>query len=223
HADGPPRQHQRADDCDRRARRRPHPRPRVARGAAGGHRRRLRPHPRGGAGASLASAPMAAPEHSGVRCDARFTTYPDLFERALRATRGLHELGIGAGDRVALLLRNSIEFLEASIATVPLGANAVPINWHWRGGEVAHVLLDSGAKALVVHADLLPAIASSVPEGLAVVVVPAGAEGSQARLPDGARRWPDWLAASDPWEQAPQTLAGSVIYTSGTTGLPKGV
>jgi long-chain acyl-CoA synthetase len=166
---------------------------------------------------------MAPPQPNGVRCDARFTTYPDLFERALRATRGLHELGIGSGDRVALLLRNSIEFLEASIATVPLGANAVPINWHWRGGEVAHVLLDSGAKALVVHADLLPAIASSVPEGLAVVVVPACADRFEAGLPDGALRWPDWLAASDPWGQAPATAAGSVIYTSGTTGRPKGV
>ena len=112
---------------------------------------------------------MPAQEQIGVRCGGRFSSYPDLFGRALRATRGLHELGIGAGDRVALLLRNSIEFLEASIATVPLGASAVPINWHWRGDEIAHVLLDSGAKALVVHADLWPAIAPSVPEGLAVV------------------------------------------------------
>ncbi len=103
----------------------------------------------------------------GVRCAGRFTTYPDLFARALRASTGLLELGVGPGDRVALLLRNSIEFLEASIATVPLGASAVPINWHWRGEEVAHVLSDSGAKVLVVHADLWPAIAQSVPEGLA--------------------------------------------------------
>src|SRR5436190_16719539 len=101
----------------------------------------------------------------GVRCGDAFSTYPQLFDRALRATRGLHELGFGPGDRVALLLRNSIEFLEASIATVPLGASAVPINWHWRGDEVAHVLGDSGARALVAHADLWRAIAEAVPEG----------------------------------------------------------
>jgi len=88
---------------------------------------------------------MGAQGQIGVRCGGRFTTYPDLFGRALRATRGMLELGIGAGDRVALLLHNSIEFLEASIATVPLGASAVPINWHWRGEEIAHVLRDSGA------------------------------------------------------------------------------
>jgi long-chain acyl-CoA synthetase len=168
-------------------------------------------------------------EQIGVRCGERFTSYPDLFGRALRATRGLHELGIGAGDRIALLLRNSIEFLEASIATVPLGASAVPINWHWRGDEIAHVLLDSGAKALVVHADLWSAIAPSVPDGLAVIVVPVeGDAGSlaadvAATLPAGALVWPDWLAGNEPWAQPPEGAPVSIIYTSGTTGRPKGV
>ena len=153
-------------------------------------------------------------------------TYPELFGRALRATRGLLELGIGAGDRVALLLRNSIEFLEASIATVPLGASAVPINWHWRGEEIAHVLTDSGAKVLIVHADLWPAIAPSVPRGphrrhrrrrTATAPAPRGS------LPDGALRWPDWLAGYEPWAQPPEAAPVSIIYTSGTTGRPKGV
>ena len=152
----------------------------------------------------------------------RFSTYPDLFGRALRATRGLHELGIGGGDRVALLLRNSLEFLEASIATVPLGASAVPLNWHWRGDEIAYVLSDSGAKALVVHADLWPAIAPSVPDGIALIVVPT-AEGPVEDPPTGALLWPDWLAGHEPWAQAPETGPASIIYTSGTTGRPKGV
>ena len=161
-----------------------------------------------------------------MRCGGRFTTYPDLFERALRASTGLLELGVGAGDRIALLLRNSIEFLEASIATVPLGASAVPINWHWRGDEIAHVLTDSGAKALIVHRDLWPAIAASVPEGVQVILVPADGENSQppdASLPAGAPRWPEWLAGHEPWAQPPEAAPVSIIYTSGTTGRPKGV
>jgi len=165
---------------------------------------------------------MGAQEEIGVRCGGRFTTYPELFDRALRATRGLHDLGIGAGDRVAVLLRNSIEFLEASIATVPLGAGAVPINWHWRGEEIAYVLRDSGAKALIVHADLWPTIAASVPEGVVLIVVPADRDGA-AELPEGALSWPDWVARSEPWAQPPETAPVSVIYTSGTTGRPKGV
>jgi long-chain acyl-CoA synthetase len=170
---------------------------------------------------------MPAQEQIGVRCGGRFTTYPELFDRALRASTGLLELGIGAGDRVALLLHNSIEFLEASIATVPLGASAVPINWHWRGDEIAHVLTDSGAKALIVHADLWPAIAPSVPEELALILVAAEGHGSAyppaAELPDGALRWSDWLASHEPWAQPPEAAPVSIIYTSGTTGRPKGV
>jgi long-chain acyl-CoA synthetase len=165
---------------------------------------------------------VVAQEQIGVRCGERFTTYPDLFDRALRATRALSGLGVGAGDRVALLLRNSIEFLEASIATAPLGASAVPINWHWRRDEITHVLGDSGAKALVVHDDLWPSIAPSVPKGLSLVVVPVDGAGSQD-LPDGAVWWPDLLAGHEPWEEPPEGAPMSIIYTSGTTGTPKGV
>ncbi len=151
----------------------------------------------------------------GVRCGRSEVSYPELFGAALRAAGGLAALGVGAGDRVALLLRNSLEFLEASIATVPLGASAVPINWHWRGEEIAHVLTDSGAKVLVLHGDLWPAVAEHVPAGVTPVVVGEG------EVP-GAASWSEWMAL-DPWQEAPETAPVSIIYTSGTTGKPKGV
>jgi len=156
----------------------------------------------------------------GVRCGDSFVTYPELFGAALRAARGLSQLGVGAGDRVALLLRNSIEFLESSIATVPLGASAVPINWHWRGEEIAHVLSDSQAKVLVLHADLWPTIEGDLPAGVALVAVQAP---TAAALPDGVHQWSQWMSELEPWEQAPESAPQSIIYTSGTTGKPKGV
>ena len=104
-----------------------------------------------------------AQEPIGVRCGGRFVSYPSCsMARCARPARCTSSAS-DAGDRVAILLRNSIEFLEASIATVPLGASAVPINWHWRGEEIAHVLRDSAAKALIVHADLWPASPRSLP------------------------------------------------------------
>ncbi|HMD57124.1 MAG TPA: AMP-binding protein [Solirubrobacteraceae bacterium] len=163
------------------------------------------------------------PREVGVRCGGRVVTYPQLFGGALRATRALHELGVGAGDRVALLLHNSIEFLQASIATVPLGASAVPINWHWRGEEIAYVLRDSSAKVLIVHADLWPAIAASVPD--AVTVVAVDPRGQRPVRPEvaGGLAWTDLLDGCEPWEQPPEGAPVSIIYTSGTTGRPKGV
>src|ERR1700759_3224957 len=131
----------------------------------------------------------------GVRCGASEEAHPELFGAARRAASGLESLGVGAGDRVALLLRNSLEFLQASIATVPLGANAVPINWHWRGDEIAHVLSDSGAKVLVLHADLWPALEGHVPGGVAFVSV-------EGEVP-GAIRWDEWIAELEPWLEAP--------------------
>jgi len=184
---------------------------------------------------------MSVSYRTGVRCGERFTSYPELFGDAMRAARGLRELGVGEGDRVALLLRNSIEFLEASVATVPLGAAAVPINWHWRGEEIAYALTDSRAKALVASADLWPAIAASVPAGVTSVLVPdddapaqgfgeagapAGGDGAPppAGVPAGALWWPRWLAGNEPLGEPPSATApSSVIYTSGTTGVPKGV
>ncbi|HEY1833640.1 MAG TPA: AMP-binding protein [Solirubrobacteraceae bacterium] len=167
---------------------------------------------------------MGEGEQIGVRCGASLKTYEELFGSALKATRGLHELGVGAGDRIALLLRNSIEFLEATIATVPLGASAVPINWHWRGEEIGHVLTDSAAKVLVVHSELWPAIADSVPEQVTAIFIDRdAAPGASAALPDGALHWDDFLAAHEPWDEAPERAPMSIIYTSGTTGQPKGV
>src|SRR5947209_2454168 len=126
---------------------------------------------------------MEGSGEAAVRCGSRSAGYPELFAGALRATRALSDLGVGAGDRVAVLLRNSLEFLQASIATVPLGASAVPINWHWRGEEIAHVLRDSGAKALIVHRELWPTIAEHVPAEVTVIAVERDGAGETHALP----------------------------------------
>ena len=163
---------------------------------------------------------MSDVEEIGVRCGESSRGYPELFTRALRLGAGLAQDGVGAGDRIALLLRNSLEFVESSIATVPLGASAVPINWHWRGDEIAHVLADSRAKALILHADLWPAIADSVPEGVALIAVDP-APGTA--LPARARPFEQLIEESEPHSQPPEGSPTSIIYTSGTTGRPKGV
>src|SRR4051794_41222023 len=94
----------------------------------------------------------------GVHSGERSVPYPEVFANAGRLAGGLANLGVGAVDSVALLLRNDVAFIEASLASVVLGPNAVPVNWHWRDEEVAYLLRDCEANALVAHDDLLGAV-----------------------------------------------------------------
>jgi long-chain acyl-CoA synthetase len=129
------------------------------------------------------------------------------------------------------MLRNDFPFFEATFAVGRLGAHAVPINWHYMGEETEHILRDSGAKALVVHADLLPQIEGNLPEDVTVLVVATPAEISEAyrippqrtRVPAGRLDWDAWVDEFPAWVQPPRDSPGAMIYTSGTTGRPKGV
>jgi len=158
----------------------------------------------------------------------RSLTRDALQDRIRRAAAGFAGMGIGAGDGVALLLRNDFAFLEASHAASLIGAYAVPINWHWKPEEVAYLLRDCDARAVVVHTDLLPLLSEAL-EGLPVLVVRTPPECAAAYgLPQDDGPWPGeeweaWLTRHTPWDQAAQAPRESMIYTSGTTGRPKGV
>ncbi|MGD9893822.1 MAG: acyl-CoA synthetase, partial [Dehalococcoidia bacterium] len=149
--------------------------------------------------------------------------------RVLKAAAGFAASGLKQGDCVAILMRNDIPFLEASLAAVRLGAYAVPINWHFKPDEVAYVLQDCGARLLVAHRDLLDAMAGALPAGLDILAVETPDEVRRtygiAPAPPAvaAPEWSQWLAAYEPWQGAPAPQLSSMIYTSGTTGRPKGV
>ncbi len=148
-----------------------------------------------------------------------------------RAATGLEELGLGPGDAIAMFLRNDFPNFEVGIAAGLLGLYAVPINWHYGAEEAGYVLEDSGAKALVVHADMLPGIQSGIPGGVHVFVVETpeeiarayGLTPSQTQVPEGATLWNDWTGRFDLYEPKDVPAPGAMIYTSGTTGRPKGV
>jgi len=167
----------------------------------------------------------------GVHCGDRSRTWTESRARAARIAGGLAALGIGAGDRVALVLRNQIEFVEVSIGTGLLGAVPVPVNWHWKADEIGYLLADSGARVVFAHTDLLPVVEAARPDGMPVVeVLPtpdlAAAFGLAADAVRPTGRHPElevWLAAQQPWAAPPVIAPMSMIYTSGTTGRPKGV
>jgi long-chain acyl-CoA synthetase len=154
-----------------------------------------------------------------------------LFERVRRAASGFYALGIGENSAVAMVLRNDFAFFEAAMGAGMVGAYAVPVNWHFTAEEAGYIIADCGAKAVVVHADLLPEVAAGIPDGVAVFVVPTppeicaayGIDPARCAVPPEHTEWNGWVARHDAWAAPPHPARTNMIYTSGTTGRPKGV
>lgn len=157
--------------------------------------------------------------------------YTTLGARIVKAAGGFAAAGIGPGDCVGIMLRNDIAFFEAVAGTTGCGGNIVPINWHMKAEEVSYILRDSAAKALVIHEDLVAQVATGLPVGLRMFIVPTPPEVAAAYhlappfpQPAGlaAYDWNNWRDAQPDYEGQLQR-GGAMIYTSGTTGVPKGV
>ena len=165
--------------------------------------------------------------HFDTSCEAADT----FFDRYGRAAAALHECGVGERDVFALMLRNEPVALELILAGRWLGARWCMINWHFKAHEVRHILTDSGAKVLVVHADLLEAIRDGIPPGVRVFVVAPEAHTRRAfRLGDGPwplaqgfESWPRFRDGTPRAAVAQRPPGSAMLYTSGTTGLPKGI
>jgi long-chain acyl-CoA synthetase len=154
-----------------------------------------------------------------------------LRDRAARAASGLASLGVGRGDTVALYLRNDLPFFEAGLAAGLLGAYPTPVNWHYTEDEARYLFENSGARAIVIHADLLGPIRAAIPSGVPVLVVETPPEIGEAYgvpaerwpIPAGMTDWSRWLEGFAPYAGDGAGAPGTIIYTSGTTGRPKGV
>ena len=118
---------------------------------------------------------------------------------------GARRIGIGAGAVVALMLRNDLAALEAMLALRRAGCYAVPVNWHFKAEEAGYILRDSGACALVIHADLLPH-RGRYPGGRRhhrgrarrAVRDAFGLAPEQCRAPAGLLEWQSFVAAPCP-------------------------
>jgi long-chain acyl-CoA synthetase len=155
-----------------------------------------------------------------------------LMERAARAAAGFVALGVKPGDTVALYLRNDLAYFEASFGASQAGAYPVAVNWHYTEDEARYLFEDSGAKVVVIHADLLTdAVRRAVPRDAHILVVPTPPEVAAAYAldtettagVDGAADWSVWLERFAPQPASSSQSGSTIIYTSGTTGRPKGV
>ncbi len=154
------------------------------------------------------------------------TTFRTLKALTDRLAGGLADLGVGRGDRVAILLPQRLETAVAHIAAYKLGAIAVPLFTLFGEDALAFRLQDSGAKVVITdgaNVDRAMALRDRRPDGLpdAPMVIcadddraPAGLHTLSTLMTGTSRAVP--LADTGPDDPA------LIIYTSGTTGKPKG-
>ena len=136
--------------------------------------------------------------------------------RGSQLAGGLNAMGLREGDVLAVLLRNSELFVDVIHACRLTGISFCPINWHFTADEVSVLLLDSGAKVLLAHGDLLDNILNVTSTELTLLSV--GMSQSQRAL-----AYETWLIDQPAYSGPLVSPGGHMVYTSGTTGRPKGV
>ena len=172
-----------------------------------------------GLGFWLAKRRLRNPDKPAVIFDGAQLTYRQFADAADRVAAVLRDRGIGKGDAVAYIGENSPQFLQVMFAAAQLGAVFVPINTRLAPPEMQHVLVDSGARALILDPEFLERAMPGVEAGLISQVIVTG---------DGVPENPG-LARLVTEATAGRTVIdvdlddpAAIIYTSGTTGRPKG-
>ena len=164
------------------------------------------------------------PEKTAIVCGETRWSYAEFDRVVNRLARGLLTEGIAAGDRVAILSRNSHAFAALRFALARIGAVLVPINFMLNADECAFILKSSGAKALAMGSDL-------VELGYAAAAKDTGVEklwwlpGEAPASPPAGLRTFDALLADDgtaPDVAVEARSLAQIVYTSGTESLPKG-
>ncbi|MGH3793473.1 MAG: AMP-binding protein [Pseudonocardiaceae bacterium] len=139
------------------------------------------------------------------------TTYRELGRRARAWQAGLDALGVGEGERVAVVSHNSARLFELLHAVPASGRICVPVNFRLRSDEVNYIVSHSGSSVLLVDPEL--------DEALKGVVVPhrfvLGGETDELVM--------RFDTEPRPWTEPDEDATATINYTSGTTARPKGV
>jgi acyl-CoA synthetase (AMP-forming)/AMP-acid ligase II len=171
-------------------------------------------------GEFLTKRSFLTPEREGMVCEKVRRTYRQLNERANRLANAMKAMGVGHGDRVALLALNEPEYYDLYFGLGKIGAVLVPINYRLAGPEIQFILSDCAPKVFVFGKEYLGVVDSirrEIParELVAITDEPIEwAKSYQALIDSASDQEPAIIGGDD------DTL--TILYTSGTTGRPKG-
>ena len=153
-------------------------------------------------------------------------TFSALNERVNQLANALASAGINPGDRVALCLMNSVEFIESFLAIAKMGGVVVPLNWRLVADELEFIIKDSGAQTLLYGQEFQSVVADLQSRGDKTDVVRWIESGDVERRLDFSEHYDAFRhqgAVGEPQLGATGDDLLFIMYTSGTTGLPKGV
>lgn len=166
------------------------------------------------AGSLLQRAVQQFPDKTALICKDDTLTYKQLYNRSLKVTKRLRQLGVQARDKVCLLFENSLAYYQAYYGIWQTGAIVAPLNTFLTEKELEHIVSDCKPVAVVISQEFAKKFDQSFFTGIHLVVLDDNDEGSQnddsdSELIDIPDLDPDEMAV--------------LLYTSGTTGFPKGV
>jgi len=173
-------------------------------------------------GKVVAAHARVQPKKIGARDSRRTLTFGQWNARACQLANALSGLGLGKGDRVAVLACNRVEWMEIYVGLAKAGLVAVPVNFRLVGPEIRYIAEHCQARALIVQDELLDS-AEGLRGELAIAdnawihigkTTPPGWTGYEALIAAASDRAPEVaVQPTDTW---------ALMYTSGTTGRPKG-
>ena len=159
------------------------------------------------------------PDRTALIAHGRNYSWREFQDRVVRLAGALKNIGLGSGDRVAILAHNGAEYFEFSYGVPWAGGVIVPLNNKLSAADLVYILNHSGTGFLLADRDFQPLIEGFFPQLETVQHVlyftPGDSESPYERALDAAEPCADQLRGYE-------DLAG-IFYTSGTTGRPKGV
>ncbi|WP_214323087.1 long-chain fatty acid--CoA ligase [Nonomuraea sediminis] len=152
--------------------------------------------------------------------------FAEVGARATRLAHGLRELGVRGDERVATLMWNNAEHLEAYLAVPSMGAVLHTLNLRLPADQLAYIVNHADDRVIIVDASLLPVLEPLLPgvPGVEHVVVVGGGELGPVR--PAVHDYEELIAGRPDefgWPELDERTAAAMCYTSGTTGDPKGV
>ena len=157
------------------------------------------------------------PERMAVASPYGTRTFAELNARVNRLARLLRSHGLGAGDAIAVVLKNRPAFIETYLAALRAGLRFTPVNFHLTAAEAGYVIHDCEARAVVYDGTLATAAEAleHAPSAHLRLIVEGDAP--------GFLDYDEAIAAHEGHDIDAPVRGSQMLYTSGTTGRPKGV